>query len=176
MINYIINFLNIFIPDSRFFKFKNTLWGLAGYNIDRSARLISSVKIKGNFNLSVGKDTFIGHDTMILGGKSTIVIGNYCDISSRVTLITGTHEIDVNGKRIAGAGKSLDIAIGDGVWIGVGAIILGGTIIGEKAIIAAGSVVNRNIEPYSVVGGVPAKLIKKYNRGLSKWETPEEVN
>lgn len=58
-------------------------------------------------------------------------------------------------------GENRQIVIEDDVWIGYNAIILGGVTIGTGAVIAAGAVVTENVEPYSIVGGVPAKLIKK---------------
>ena len=107
-------------------------------------------------------DNFIGGETYIAGGDSKIYIGDFCDISNRVQIISGTHNIDLTGKRIAGKGYSKDIMIGNGVWIGAGAIILGGVTIHDKAIIAAGSLVNKDVESYTMVGGVPAKKIKNY--------------
>ena len=133
-----------------------------GYNIHPTARLFSTVKIYGTIDLRVGENTFIGGETYIAGGDSKIYIGDFCDISNRVQIISGTHNIDLTGKRIAGKGYSKDIMIGNGVWIGAGAIILGGVTIHDKAIIAAGSLVNKDVESYTMVGGVPAKKIKNY--------------
>ena len=70
-----------------------------------------------------------------------------------------SHEIGREELR-AGNAKSGDIIIEDGSWIGIGAIILPGVTIGKGSIIAAGSVVKENVEPNSLVGGVPAKLIR----------------
>lgn len=159
--NYMLYKFLALLPDYRFKTLTAKVYRLMGYNIEKSARLFSTVKIIGNIDLSIGKDTFIGDMTYIGGGKSQISIGSYCDISRDVNIISGTHEIDVQGKRIAGKGLSQNIIIHDGVWIGVGAIILGGITIGEKSIIAAGSVVNKDVMPYTIVGGNPAKIIKR---------------
>lgn len=69
----------------------------------------------------------------------------------------------------------MPIFIDDYVWIGVGAIVLQGVKIGKGAVIAAGSVVTKDIEPYSIVAGVPAKVIGKRNPDLDYkclWKIP----
>lgn len=97
-------------------------------------------------------------------------IGNYVSIADNVTFIlSGNHYIDtfttysfkVNcfSEKVEAWGKG-PIKVCDDVWIGYGATILSGVTIGQGAIIAAGSVVVKDVEPYSVVGGNPAKLIK----------------
>lgn len=157
------------LPDSRFFGLKAKLWRCAGQDVHPGCRLFSSVRISQAIRLSVGEDTFIGHDTVILGGRSFVRIGARCDISSRVNIITGTHELDPAGPRMAGRPQSLDITIGNGVWIGVGATILAGVTIGDMAMIAAGSVVSKDVPPYTIVGGVPAKPIRSFDPETGSW-------
>lgn len=152
-----------FLPEYGFPYLVVLIYRCMGYNISKSARLFSSVKILGEIDLIIGEDTFIGADTFISGGDSKIYIGSYCDISSKVNIVSGTHELTPFGNRMAGAGYSKDIIIKNGVWIGVGVIILGGVTIGRNAMIAAGSVVTKDVEEYTLVAGVPAKLIKKFN-------------
>jgi len=135
------------------------MYRFCGISIHKTARL-QNIKIKGVNNVNIGKDTFIGSETILTGGNANIIIGDYCDISSNVIITTGTHMIDPMGIRSAGKGYSTDIIIGNGVWIGIGAIILPGVKIGDKAIVAAGSVVTGDVLSYSLVGGVPAKKIR----------------
>lgn len=71
--------------------------------------------------------------------------------------VIGSYMYDVREKR---PGDDLPIVIRDDVWVGAGAIILKGVTVGEGAIIAAGSVVTRDVDDYSVVGGIPARLLK----------------
>ncbi len=151
------------LPLISFPKFNVWLLNVLGFNIDKSARIYSSVQIFGNIKVEIGENTFIGHETIITGGLANIKIGSNCDISDRVSIVCGSHEIDVEGLRSAGKGIGKDITIGNGVWIGYGALILPGVNIGDKAIVAAGSVVNKNVDSESIVGGNPAKLIRYLN-------------
>ena len=110
--------------------------------------------------LSVGEGTFINYYChMHLGASGKIKIGKNVFIGPDVKLCCVSHEIGREELR-AGNAKSGDIIIEDGSWIGIGAIILPGVTIGKGSIIAAGSVVKENVEPNSLVGGVPAKLIR----------------
>ncbi|WP_417800494.1 acyltransferase [Tenacibaculum sp.] len=163
-LNYFLRKFLKLLPDFSLPYLTTKIYRLIGYNIHKSVRLFSSVEILGEINLSIGHDTFIGANTFISGGDSNISIGEKCDISSNVQIISGTHKIDFKGERVAGKGYSKDIVIGDGVWICAGAIILGGVTIGDMAIIAAGAVVNKDVEAYTIVGGNPAREIRRYVR------------
>lgn len=150
------------LPSTRFYKLKTKLLNLLGSHVAESARIVSSVKFLGVKNISIGDDTFIGHEAMIIGtDKSIVTIGAYCDISSRVTIVTGTHEVDLEGLHVAGKGTGADIVIEDGVWIGINSTILPGVKIGKKSIVAAGSVVVHDVAPYTMVAGNPAEMKKK---------------
>lgn len=151
------------LPPTRFFSFKSRLLSICGVNIHHSAQLCSSVKIRTSGYLQIGADTFIGHGVLISGGDTTIIIGSNCDIAPRVTIHSGSHEIVASGPRAAGRGYSKPIVIEDGVWIGVGSIILGGVRIGQHTVIGAGSVVVHDIPPDCVAVGSPCRVI----RGIS---------
>ena len=113
-------------------------------------------------HIEIGCNTHINQGC-ILDARSPIIIGSNVSISHRVNLMTGGH--DFNRKNFAG--KFKPIIIHDYVWIGVNATILQGVTIGEGAIIAAGAVVVKDIEPYTVVGGIPAKTITHRIKGLN---------
>ena len=165
-------FIRLFIkilPDFKFPRLTVKLFIFLGYKINITARISNTCIFNGNADLIIGDDTYIGHHTLITGGKSIIRIGNKCDISSNVTIISGSHNIDPNGERIAGKGFSKDITIKNGVWVGAGSIILGGVTIGEKSIIAAGAVVTKDVPAYTIVGGNPAKPIKFYDKHSNTW-------
>jgi len=149
------------LPLFRLHKLVVFAFRLKSYSISSSARIFSTVQMIGEVNIFVGDNTFIGHETLLMGGRdSEIKIGESCDISSRVCLITGTHKIDSQNIRTAGIGYSSSITIEDGVWIGFGAQILPGVKIGEKAMIAAGAVVIKDVPPRTIVGGNPARIIR----------------
>jgi len=94
-----------------------------------------------------------------IGGK--IIIGSNALFAPNVVLRTSGHIYSNPQKLIKEQGhKSGVIEIGDDVWIGANAVVIGNIKIGMGAIVGAGAVVTKNVEPYSVVGGVPAKLIK----------------
>jgi maltose O-acetyltransferase len=148
-------------PATRFFPLKCWLLSISGVDIRPTARLCSSVRIITSGYLAIGADTFIGHEVLIAGGDSSITVGSYCDIAPRVTIVSGSHEIAAVGARAAGPGNSKPIMIEDGVWIGAGSIILGGVRIGQHSVIGAGSVVVRDIPPYSVALGSPCRVTRR---------------
>jgi maltose O-acetyltransferase len=158
------------LPLFSFPLLNSKLFRLMGYNIDKTVIIFSSARIIGDISVKIGANTFIGHETLIMGGDSTISIGSDCDISSRVNIISGTHKIDMNGTRSAGNGLGKDIIIEDGVWIGFGVIILPGVKIGRKSIIGAGSVVVNDIPPYSIAVGNPCKVVRTWDKNNKKWK------
>ena len=149
------------LPATRFFRVKSRLLAISGVEIMPSARVCSSVRIMTSGHLAIGAHTFIGHEVLIAGGDSPITVGSHCDIAPRVTIVAGSHEIAASGLRAAGAGSSKPITIEDGVWIGAGSIILGGVRIGQRSVIGAGSVVVRDIPPYSVAVGSPCRVTRR---------------
>ena len=148
------------LPPMAFFKLNNAILRLMGFKVHSSSRIWSSLKVNGVVKVIIGENTFIGDACTLTGGDSIIKIGDFCDISSSVSIVTGTHEIDKYGLRIAGKGYSRDVYIGNRVWIGYGVIILGNVTIGDNVIVAAGSLVNKSLASNSIYGGNPAKFIR----------------
>jgi len=127
------------------------------------------------YTLEIGKHTY-GKPKIIsfAGSNSRITIGKYCSIARNVKIICGgNHHIEWISTfpfRILFSlpgqyedGHPFDkgpVAVGNDVWIGEGATILSGVSIGDGAVVAAGALVVRDVEPYSVVGGNPARNIK----------------
>lgn len=118
-------------------------------------------------NVHIGNDVSIGFKACFLSTKAQIFIGDHVMLGPNVLIITGNHRIDIIGRYMKDIKESekfpeddQDVIIEDDVWIGANAIILKGVIVGEGSVIAAGSVVTKNIEPYSIYAGVPAKKIK----------------
>jgi acetyltransferase-like isoleucine patch superfamily enzyme len=111
-------------------------------------------------NIEIGKGTFINTDIRFGCPSSKIIIGKNCQIAPGVCFETVNHGIVYEPNKGRG-GWSMPILIEDEVWIGCGAIILQGVTIGKGSVVAAGAVVNKNIPPKTIYGGVPARLIKK---------------
>ena len=130
--------------------------------------------------VEVGKGTYGSLNVHTYGNnKEKLIIGNFCSISDSVDFILGGNHrystittFPVRNKLIDNENESIckgPIIIKDDVWIGFGCKILSGVEIGQGSIIAAGSVVTRNVEPYAIYGGVPAKLIKmRFNDSIIK--------
>ena len=122
------------------------------------------VGILGNFtvvnpsNVSIGKHCGINKDVFILG-HTHIDIGDYVVLSARVMLIDTGLELAGFAKAEFPAHTTGTIRIEDGAWLGAGAIILPGVTIGRKSVVGAGSVVTRDVPPYSIVAGNPARII-----------------
>jgi acetyltransferase-like isoleucine patch superfamily enzyme len=159
MLSYLIQLLFSLLPETRFFVFKSILLRLLGFKIGHNVRIVSSAIFRLK-QLSIGDNTFIGHETLLAGGDALLNIGKNVDIGPRCVIVLGTHEIGTSFHR-AGEGKSEPVTIGDGTWIGASSTILGGVSIGIGCVIAAGSLVRENTEDNSLVAGVPAKLIRK---------------
>ncbi|MEA5503465.1 acyltransferase [Halotia wernerae UHCC 0503] len=114
-----------------------------------------------NGNIEIGENCSINPFTIIYG-HGGVKIGNDVLIAAHTIIIPSNHNFSSLDKPIRIQGNtSLGIVIEDNVWIGAGCKILDGVTIGQGSVIAAGAVVNKSIESYSVVAGVPAKLIKK---------------
>ncbi len=130
-----------------------------------------SSDIKGLSNLSVGDGTSIPRGAVIYCTDAPCVIGSKVLFGPRPTIITGDHRTDIVGKHIADvtvAEKWQDgsnpydqpVVIEDGVWVGANVTILKGVTIGRGSVVAAGAVVTKSCPPYSVIGGVPARVLK----------------
>jgi maltose O-acetyltransferase len=166
---YLANHLVHSLPPTRLYRLKALLYRWAGLKVDPSARLLSSVSIWGQMPLVIGRDTFVGHEVLIVGATEKIAIGNGVDIAPRVCIVSGSHEIDMVGLHSAGKGKCAPIVIEDGVWIGVGALVLGGVTIGRKSVIGAGSIVVSDIPPETIAVGNPCRPIKIWEPTSAKW-------
>ena len=119
-------------------------------------------RIRECSNLSIGDFCHINSD-VFLSATGPINIGNCVSISYSVKLISGGHDVQSSDF----AHVTSPIIIEDHVWIGANAMILKGVTIGKGAVISGEAVVTKNVEPYTIVGGVPAKVIGERNRNLS---------
>lgn len=139
------------------------MW-LAGYRFKRFGKhsfcygLGSAFK---KYSVGIGDHVFIGRNATFY---ANVDIGNFVQIAANVAIVGGDHRFDIVGipSRFTGRDgmEELVTTIEDDVWIGFGSIILAGVKIGRGAIIAAGSVVTKDVPEYAIMGGIPAKLIR----------------
>lgn len=133
-----------------------------GGGIIGKSRIDLSTHIRNIKGLKIGDYTHINRDC-ILDAVGGLNIGNSVSISYRCNIMSGGHDMNTPSFE----GRHLPIIIKDYVWIGVGATVLQGVTIGEGAVVAAGAVVAKDVEPYTVVGGIPAKVIGKRKNYLN---------
>lgn len=108
----------------------------------------------------IGKNVVIGWGS-IIDCVGEVTIGDNTFFGHRVMVLTGGHDYRKFGIERQMSGTIQPTTIGTGVWIGSGAIIMPGVIVGDHAVIGAGSVVTHNVNAYTVVAGNPARLIKE---------------
>ena len=114
--------------------------------------------------IEVGDDVHILHGACLMASESAITIGNKVMLAPHVTIVGGDHNTSVVGRfmfdvKVKRPEDDRAVTIEDDVWVGTGVIVLKGVRIGRGAIVAAGSVVTREVPPYTVVAGVPARVI-----------------
>ena len=127
---------------------------------DRFIILEGEIIITYGCKIEIGDDSTVNPYCVIQGGGD-LVIGNGVRIAAHTCIIPSNHNFKDTTTPIFKQGNSMKgIRISDDVWIGANVTILDGVNIGQGAIIAAGSVVNKDVASYSIVGGIPAKTIK----------------
>ncbi len=118
------------------------------------------------FNSDCGRNIFLGEHVFINSGckfqdQGGIFIGDRCLIGHNVVIATLNHFMDPAHR---GGMTPKPVRLGDDVWVGSGAILLPGITVGDGAIVAAGAVVTKDVAPYTIVGGNPARSIKQVER------------
>ncbi|MEK7526463.1 MAG: acyltransferase [Patescibacteria group bacterium] len=148
---FVIHLVSLHLPIWTVRKF---VFVLAGAKIGIGTTIHMGVKFFDLAGVKIGNDTMVG-DSCFLDGRDTLTIGDHTDIASQVLIYNSEHNISdpdfaaVNDK----------VTIGDYVFIGPRVIILPGVTIGNGAIVAAGAVVTKDVEEFTMVGGIPAKVI-----------------
>jgi acetyltransferase-like isoleucine patch superfamily enzyme len=115
-------------------------------------------------HIEVGDDVSLGTGAILLAAESRIIIGNKVMFGPNVIVVGGNHNTSLLGRFMYDVQEKRpeddqDVIIEDDVWVGSSAVILKGVRIGRGSIVAAGAVVNRDVLPYTVVGGIPARII-----------------
>jgi maltose O-acetyltransferase len=150
------------LPQLTFDRVRTTLLRAMGLRIGRSSLIHGELNITGFGDakelLTIGEEAYINGPFHIDLGAA-VDIGDRVGIGHHVLIMTVSHESG-NAHRRCGKATYAPVSIGDGAWIGSGVKILPGVKIGEGAVVASGAVVTRDVPPNTMVGGVPAKLIR----------------
>ena len=155
--NRVFYLVNKRYKGTKHFEKKRKLLNKIGFQIGEGTKIVGPIECTGK--LIIGKGCWIGKNFKV-NGNGLVIIGDNCDIAPEVTFQTGTHEIGDENRR-AGIGKSCRQIVGNGTWIGVRATIINNTRIGNGCVIGACALVNKNVSDNTIVGGVPAREIKK---------------
>lgn len=133
-------------------------------SLEKDVTIRYGLKLLGASGISIGKGSALG-DECWLDGRFKIKIGKNVNIASQVHMWSASH--DMNDPYFRSNPKTVGpIVIDDNAWIGPHSTILDNVHIGEGAVVCAGAVVTKDVEPYSVVAGIPARKIKERNRDI----------
>jgi maltose O-acetyltransferase len=147
---------------------RTSLYRFSGLRIGRDSRIAGplvldiSLRIDTFKFLEIGSRTYINFNCRISSNQSLVTIGDDCLIGPNVSFETAGHSIEL--PRTA---YTRPIRVGDHVWIGANAVILPGVTIGDNAVVAAGAVVDRDVNEGALVGGVPARPLRSASGGHS---------
>lgn len=116
-------------------------------------------------NIYIGNNVFIPNGSTFLSSNAKIIIGNNVMFGPNVVIVTGNHRIDVIGKYLIDVKEKRkqddeDVVISNDVWVGMNTIILKGVHIGEGSVIGAGSIITKDIPPYSIVTNASGTKIR----------------
>lgn len=136
---------------------REILENITGKQIDDSTRIFTPFHTNFGKFITLGKNVFINHDCSFLdmGG---ITIEDEVLIGPKVSILTEEHPINPKRRRML---RVKPVIIKKNVWIGAAVTILPGVTIGENSIIASGAVVNKDVPANTIVGGIPARIIKE---------------
>ena len=154
---YVLFMVNHVYKGTVLFEKKRKMLNSIGYEIGEGTNVVCPIECSGK--LVVGKNCWVGKN-LTVNGNGTVVIGDNCDIAPEVTFLTGGHAIG-DANRRAGKGETYRITVGNGTWIGARSTILGDTAIGDGCVVAACACVHKDVPDHTLVGGVPAKEIRK---------------
>lgn len=146
-----------------FDKVRSVIYRMAGLNIKGKSTIWGPLTIRpigGAKNIEIGKGSFLNTEIRFGVPNDKVIIGDNVLIGPRVMFETVNHGLRyIPG--IGRGGSTKPIIIEDEVWIGGGSIITQGVTVGRGSVVAAGAVVTKNVEANTIVGGVPAKFIRK---------------
>jgi len=135
----------------------------AGTRVMRGAYLCSYVSnARSGEGIVTGENCWIGVDAVLAAGQGGVFLGDNVLIAAHAVVACGNHDFEkLDLATLDQAYYGRPIRIGHNVWIGAQSTVLGGVTIGDHAVVAAGALVNADVDPYTVVGGVPARVLKR---------------
>jgi acetyltransferase-like isoleucine patch superfamily enzyme len=151
------------LPSYTFPRLRMRLLRLVGTNVGRRTVFCGRISISGSRNaqrrLTIGTDCMINEGCRFDAG-APITIGDNVHFGQDVAILTTTHAIGARHER-CGPHRREPVTVGDGTWVGARVLILPGVTVGAGCVIAAGAVVTRSVADDSLVGGVPARVLRK---------------
>ena len=159
---YCVNLLMALLPNSGCQKLKASLYRWAGVKVGQNVELFQGIKVQGIGELELGDRCFVGHEVLfMLNEGSRIIVEEEAIVGSRSIVMTGFHPITPEGPRILSReGTCSTVRIGRGCSVSTHCTVLPGVTVGEMSIVAAGATVAKDVTPFTLVGGCPAKWIK----------------
>lgn len=140
---------------------RNFFYRRAGITLPRSSSIHWRAEFYHPGGIVIGENCIVG-DTAFLDGRDGITLGRNVNIGSHVSIYTRQHAVDSpTFEEIGGP-----VVVGDYAWIASHAVVLPGVTIGEGAVVAAAAVVTKDVAPYTLVGGNPARYIRDRSRDL----------
>jgi len=140
---------------------RNAIYRLMGLKMGKGSTIYSQAEIRGSHKIVIGENTIIGNRA-ILDGRGGLEIGSNVNLSTGVWIWTVDHNKDDPFFE----SRHHKVVIKDYAWISCRTVILPGVVIGEGAVVCAGAVVTKDVEPYTVAAGIPAKKIGERTHDL----------
>lgn len=167
---FLVNIVMNFLPNSSCQSLKAKLWRWAGVKVGKNVEIFQGVKIQGIGEIEIADGCFIGHEVLFMINEgSKIILEEEAGIGSRSIIITGYHKITPDAKRITSReGTTSIVTLKRGSALATACIVLPGVTVGEMSIVSAGTAVNRDVKPYSLVGTEQPKVYVKEG-GLKKF-------
>jgi maltose O-acetyltransferase len=156
---YILNHCVNKVPGHRL---RQAIYRRAGMHIGADTAVFLDVMVYAWRGIHIGSHCVVG-EQCVLDGRGGLTIGDNVNISGYTIILTAGHD----PQSATFEGYAAPVAIGDRAWIGTRALILPGVTIGTGAVVAAGAVVSKDVEPFSMVGGVPARALGMRTKDLS---------
>lgn len=153
--------INHFFSCTRFFKIKRIILLWCGIKVGVDTKIVGPIYFGNVSTIEIGKNCWIG-ENIHLDGNGSIKIGDNIDIAPHVIISTGGHLIGNNMRR-AGENKVNSVIIKNGCWIGTRTTIINSIVINEGVLVAAGSVVNKDVAANILVAGVPAREKRRFS-------------